>query len=144
MWFVKKKSYMNYYYFVHHIWITFNNSTLLFLFSLGVQTPLALTHVHKTWVIVSLEFLHIGQIASTGTPRVDKLSKAGKELLNDLQRINKTFSPFTYFILSMPQLLLFFVLFASSLFIYFYLFVLLILITGKLLSPILLFKNWLL
>ena len=140
MWFVKKKSYMNYYYFVHHIWITFNNSTLLFLFSLGVQTPLALTHVHKTWVIVSLEFLHIGQTASTGTPCVDKLSNAGKELLNDLQRINKTFSPVTYFILSMPQLLLlFFVLFAS-LFIY----LLLILITGKLPSPILLFKNWLL
>ena len=54
------------------------------------------------------------------------------------------FSPFTYFIIFMPQLPFFFFffffvvgLFDSSLFIYFYLFVLLILLTGKLLPTIL-------
>ena len=44
-----------------------------------------------------IEVLHIRQIASTGTPRLDKLSIAGKELLNDHQRKSKTFSPLHLF-----------------------------------------------
>ena len=141
-----------FYYFVYHIWITINNRTHFFFFFhlvQEVQTPLAITHVHKTWVTVSLEVLHIRQTTSTGTPCLDKLSIASKELLNDHQRKSKTFSPLHLFYSIHASITFFFFfflffffffcggLFAFSLFVYFYLFILLILLTGKLLSTIL-------